>query len=210
VLYAATGVGISYLDATSRIFKPVDMPVEQSWDLLAIDGQLLAATNSGVYAVNGDQAAFVRRSVNDDFPACVFHRSRQDSQRVFVGLFNGLACLRRENGVWRDVGRAPGIQDEILTLVETEDGRLWAGTRSTGVLRLTFARNGEKIWQEVQAERFGLEKDLPEGYAGVYEINGVPYFSTLDNIYRFDAGKQRFVADSIFMAVHPHAEGGTI
>ena len=186
------------------------MPVEQSWDLLAIDGQLLAATNSGVYAVNGDQAAFVRRSVNDDFPACVFHRSRQDSQRVFVGLFNGLACLRRENGVWRDVGRAPGIQDEILTLVETEDGRLWAGTRSTGVLRLTFARNGEKIWQEVQAERFGLEKDLPEGYAGVYEINGVPYFSTLDNIYRFDAGKQRFVADSIFMAVHPHAEGGTI
>jgi signal transduction histidine kinase len=201
VLYAATGVGIYYLDATSRIFKPVDMPVEQSWDILAIDGQLLAATNSGVYAVNGDQTAFVRRSVNDDFPAGVFHRSRQDSQRVFVGLFNGLACLRHENGVWRDEGRAPDIQDEIIALIETEDGRLWAGTRTTGVLRLTFPRNGAKIWQEVQVERFGPEKGLPEGYAGVYEINGVPYFSTLDNIYRFDAARQRFVVDSTFMVV---------
>ncbi len=210
VLYAATNVGISYLDAVSRIFKPVEMPVEQSWDILAIDGQLLAATNSGVYAVNGDQAAFVRRSVNDDFAACIFRRSRQDSQRVFVGLFNGLACLRRENGVWRDEGRAPGIQDEIPTLVETKDGRLWAGTRNAGVLRLTFPRNGAKIWQEVQVERFDPETGLPEGYAGVYEINGVLYFSTLDSLYRFDAGKQRFVADSTLMAVPPHVDGRII
>ena len=219
VLYAATNVGISYLDAPAGTFKPVNMPVTQSWDLLAIDhqnftklskfskvgdGQLLAATNDGVYAVNGDQAAFVRRSISKDFDAFVFHRSRQDSQRVFVGLSDGLTALRFENGAWRDEGRAPGIQDFIRTLVETEDGKLWAGTDATGVLRLTFPRNGAKIWQGVQVERFDPEKGLPEGYAGIYEINGVPYFSTLDNIYRFDAASQRFVADSTFNVVSSH------
>jgi len=57
----------------------------------------------------------------------------------------------------------------------------------------------------VQVERFGPEKGLPEGYVGVYEINGVPYFSTLDNIYRFDTGSQRFVVDSTFKVVHSAA-----
>jgi len=144
VLYAATGVGVFSLDATSGIFKPVNMPVTQAWDLLVIDGQLLTATNDGVYAVNGDQAIFVRESVNKDYEGFVFHRSRRDSQRVFVGLVDGLASLRFENGIWRDEGRAPGIQDQIRTLFETEDGTLWAGTRATGLLRLTFPRAAQK------------------------------------------------------------------
>jgi len=211
VLYAATGVGVFYLDAALGTFKPVKMPVTQAWDFLVIDGQLLAATFDGVYAVNGDQAAFVRQSVNRNFVANALHRSRQDSQRVFVGLGDGLASLRRENGVWRDEGRAPGIhQDEIRSLVEMDDGTLWAGTRATGLLRLTFPRNGAKIWQEVQVERFGPEKGLPEGYAAVYEINGVPYFSTGDKIDRFDARNQSFVPDSTFMTGPPQAEGGII
>jgi len=208
VLYAATIVGVFFLDATSGTFKPVNMPVAQAWDFLAIEGQLLAATSDGVYAVNGGQATFMRQSVNNDFYALVFHRSRQDGQRVFVGLFNGLTSLRWENGIWRDEGHAPGIQDEIRTLVETKDGRLWAGTYATGLLRLTFPRDGGEIWQDVQVERFGPEHGLPDGRVYVHEINGTPYFTTLDNIYRFDPATQRFAADSTFMVVP--SDGGWI
>lgn len=185
---------------------PMNMPVTQSWRFLAIEGQLLAATSDGVYAVNGDQAAFVRQSVNKDFDAFVFHRSRQDSQCVFVGLSNGLACLRWENSVWRDEGRPPGIQDEIRTLVETKDGKLWAGTYATGILRLTFPHNGAKIWKDVKVERFGPEQGLLAGGVWVYEINGTPYFSTSTAIYRFDTANQRFVSDSTYMAVPSDAE----
>lgn len=90
VLYAATGVGVFYFDAISGTFKPVTMPVEQSRDFLAIDGQLLAVTNDGAYAINGDQAAFVRQSVNNDFRAAgVCGRSRAapavDQKRARAG-----------------------------------------------------------------------------------------------------------------------------
>lgn len=160
ILYAATGVGVSYLDAASAAFKPVNMAVTQSWDFLVIDGQLLAATNDGVYTVNGNQATFVRQSVNKDFEAAVFHSSRQDSQRVFVGLFGGLASLRRENGAWRYEGRAAGIKDNIRSLVETVDGVLWVGTEAAGVLRLTFSKHDRKIWENLQVERFGTQPGL--------------------------------------------------
>ncbi|MDZ7344322.1 MAG: ATP-binding protein, partial [candidate division KSB1 bacterium] len=130
-----------------------------------------------------------------------FHRSRQDSRRVLVGLSDGLACLRRENGVWRDEGRAPDIQDEVRTLVEMDDGSLWAGTQATGILRLTFPRNNAKIWEDVKVERFGPQQGLPEEGLFGYEINRTPYFVAIDAIFRFDAARQRFVADSTFMVI---------
>lgn len=205
-LYAATGVGIFYLDGASGTFKPVEMPVAQAWDFLSIDGQLLAATGGGVYAVQGKRATLVRPSVNNDFTALALHRSRQDGQRVFVGLFHGggLASLRLERGTWRDEGRAAGLQDNLNRLVETADGTLWAGSFDGGVLRLTFPTPAPgNIWQDVQVERFGPEQGQPEGAISVYEIDGIPYFSGKEGIYRFDEAHQRFVADSTFRGVPP-------
>lgn len=202
VLYVATNVGVSYLDAASATFKPINMPSVQAWDFIVLDGQLLTATSQGVYVISGKQAKLVRPSRNNDFNAAVFQRSRQDNRRVFVGI-NGLATLRWENGVWRDEGRAPGMQDEIRSLVETDDGTLWAGTYATGVLRLTFPSSSKSIWEEAHMERFGPEQGLPMGWVGVYEINHTTYFSSLDNIYRFEINSQRFVVDSTFMVTSP-------
>ncbi|MCG3154925.1 MAG: Adaptive-response sensory-kinase SasA [bacterium] len=204
VLYATSILGISWLDTTSGNFKPVKTVTETAVDLLTIEGQLLAATTEGVYSLNGDHAAFVRRAIR----AAIFCRSRQDHQRVFVGLFNGLTSMRLENGAWHDEGRLPDRQDEIRTLVEMNDGTLWAGTRAAGVLRLTFPPNRKHVWENVQVELFKAQRGLPDGGVAVYEINGVPYFTMLDNIYRFDTAQQQFVVDSTFMVVP--TDGGWI
>jgi signal transduction histidine kinase len=200
-LYAATNVGVFYFDHASATFRPIDMPVDQSWDFVEIDGQLLAATNGGVFALKENQATFVRRSVNKDFEANVFCRSRQDSQRVFAGLGDGLASLRMENGTWHDEGRAPGLEYQIITLAETGEGMLWAGTSANGVLRIKFARHEGNIWEHAQVERFGPKQGLPDGGVYVYEVRGTPYFMTPENIFTFDAAGQRFVADSTFSVV---------
>ncbi len=199
VLYVATMAGIFYLDAASRTFHMVERSAGNSWNFLAVDGELLAATETGISRINGYQATSVRPSVNHDFYSYVLHRSQQDSQRVFVGLLSGLASLRREQGIWYEEGRAPDLQDEVRTLVEMDDGTLWVGTNATGVLRLIFPGNGEDIWQGVQVERFGTQAGLPEGTVEVYEVRGSPYFETTEGLYRFDATHQRFVVDSTFV-----------
>jgi signal transduction histidine kinase len=201
VLYAATGEGIVYFDSDTDEFKPVDIPVTQTWDLLSIDGQLLAATNAGVYEINGNQASLVIQSIQLSFNANTFLRSFEDSKRIYVGLFNGLASMRRENGIWRNEGRAPGIQDRITSLVKTDDGTLWASTLTSGYYRLTFSGKGSGIWDDVQVERFGTENGLPEGGGTIYDLNGTPYFSIQNTIYLFNHDEQRFEADSTFMVI---------
>lgn len=202
VLYVATNAGVSYLDAAAATFKTIQLPTEQSWDFFARAGQLLVATNAGVYAIRDKQAQVVRPSRNNDFNAGVFQSTQWDDRRVFVGI-NGLASLRWENGGWREEGRARGVQDEIRTLVETEDGKLWAGTYATGLLRFSFAARDQSLWESVQVERFGPEHGLPIGWVGVYEINHTTYFCSPDRIYRFDPASHRFVVDRTLMVTPP-------
>ena len=209
VLYAATGVGVFYLDAASATFKRVNMPVEQSWDLLVINEQLLAASAYGVFALNGSQATVVRGTVDSDYGAFLFHRSRQDSQRVFVGLSHakgGLATLRWENGHWRDEGRIAGIEGPVLSLVESPAGTLWAGTSANGVLRLTIPANTNL--QNVRIERLEQAHGLPQKQVEVYQLGGAPYFKTSVGGYRFDSAQQRFVSDSTMGTITPLADDG--
>jgi signal transduction histidine kinase len=201
VLYAATGSGIFYLDPATEMFKPEILLPGRS-GMVAFDDNMLVSNFGGVFSIDREQGMMVQRSVTGEFfRAIVTKPSNREKGLFFVGLTNGLAALRLENGVLQHEGHAPGIQDEIRTLVETDDGTLWAGTQTSGVLRLTFPGNGELNWQDVQVESFGTGHGLPDGWVRVQKINDTPYFSTYNNIYRFDAANQQFVQDSTFMVV---------
>jgi len=203
LLHVATSTGVFYLDPISGMFKPITMPVSESWDLLSIGDHLLAASDKGVYSIRDGKAGFIRQSRSKDFEAHTLYRSQADSHRVFVGTKYGVSILELKNGAWHDAGHVPGFEDEVSSLAEMKDGRLWAGTSTKGVLLLTFSRPGEKSLKNVQVERFGRQHGLPEGSVSVYEFNNRFYFAISADIYRFDAGIDRFVADSTFMGVKP-------
>jgi diguanylate cyclase (GGDEF)-like protein len=131
-------------------------------------------------------------------------RSQADPRRIFIGLNDGLASMYRRNegqGFWQDEGKVPGISEEIRTIVEMADGRLWLGSDSKGFLRVTFFKGwqGGASGPAPMVERFGLEQGLPvwmENY--VYSTGGKPLFSTHQGIYRFDESSKRFVPDQRF------------
>ena len=56
----------------------------------------------------------------------------EEPGRVFVGLFDGLASLRLDGGKWVFEGRVHGVSDEVRSIVEDIDGRLWLGTPTGG------------------------------------------------------------------------------
>jgi signal transduction histidine kinase/ligand-binding sensor domain-containing protein len=197
-LYVGTTVGVFYLQPQSveTEFRPVAGIAATSWSFLAIGKNLLAATLDGVYQITGDRATFIKKSVSRSFAANVLHRSKRDSDRVYVGLADGLAALRMSKGKWIDEGRIRGIQEEIWSIVESEDGKLWLGTTSTGVLRADFSTGADL--QNPKVERFGTAHGLPEGGIEVFAVAGREFFASKEGIFCFDESRNVFIPDSTF------------
>ncbi len=209
LLYLATSLGVSYLHAVQREFRPVSGIASQSLALLSADDMLLAATNEGVYRIDGDRAVFIKASVNNAYRANFLHRSRQrlnqdGSARIFAGLETGLAALRFEpagaEGKWIDEGNVNGIHEDIIRIVEPELGVLWLSTRAQGILRVEFAEPAphEADLRHPKIERFGVVQGLPAGGVTVFMVAGKAYFVSQDGIFRFDPNRRVFIPDSTF------------
>ena len=200
-LYVATGLGVFYLPATATgaaaTFQPVNGITHQSWALLAVGKMLLAAASDGVYQIAGDQATFAKKSVSDSFVAMSLQRSKQDSNRVYIGLRDGLASLYWRNGQWLDEGRINGIHEPIWSIVESADGKLWLGTEAQGVLRV-HRGSGISNAGNPPVERFDFRHGLPRGWVGVYAIGARTIFTSDEGIFRFNHETGQFFPDSTY------------
>jgi diguanylate cyclase (GGDEF)-like protein len=101
-----------------------------AWSLLASGEDLLVGTASGLLVLRGDVArGEAMEIVRGTEPWTVFTllRSAVDPGRVWLGLDDGLAAVRREGGAWRFEGLVDGTPREIRSLVEGADGTVWCG-----------------------------------------------------------------------------------
>ena len=202
-LYVTTTIGIFYLDPKTSLFHPVPGILNQCFEMTDIGDQLLAATADGVYVIENARATLIRPSVNKDYDAYSVCRSREDSNRVFVSLNNGAASLYHKGGRWIDEGRMLGVSGELRTIVELEDGRLWLGSVSRGVLRVTFPKkaDGQPDFRRPVIERYDTAHGLPEGGVLAVRVLGRDRFVAQQGVFAFDEKTKRFVPDSTFMVV---------
>ncbi len=229
-LYVATSRGVYYLSTpraalgagdarpAAAAFTPVAgiSRTIQCWWFLSVGDpsgrrppQLLAATGDGLYRIDGDKATPVRQSVAGSFQPAVLLESRKHPGRVFVGLFDGLASVRLDSGAWVFEGRISGVTDEVRSMVEDADGRLWLGTAAGGVLRVGFPSPdpGPGLPLTPQVERFGPGQGLPSTGLNVTQVAGTPYFLSTDEIFRFDGAQGRFTPDTTFKVVDVDVNG---
>jgi signal transduction histidine kinase len=214
-LYAATSQGLFYLtspaglngttDRRSMPFIPPhftrisDIAVE-CWSLHSDGESLLIASDHGVWILDGSGVNLLSM---DQSQTLTLLRSRTDPQRIYAGLIDGAAEIRRTGTEWRYAGRIPGIHEEVRRIAEEEDGAVWLGTRYQGVVRLTpdtlSAPGGYHV------ERFDTTDGLP-----AIRLNH-PFdsprgirFSTRDGVRYFDEDARRFLPDSLFAQLFPH------
>ncbi|HET8901028.1 MAG TPA: two-component regulator propeller domain-containing protein, partial [Holophagaceae bacterium] len=180
-LFAATGQGTYALDAALQggrpMFQPVANTQTQSLAFLEADGHLLLANSRGVFEILGGTAVPVRPSSN---VAISLLRSRRDPSRVFVGLQGGLASMRWANGRWLDEGPIPGVKDDIYSMAEDGQGRLWLGTGAQGALRATFLPgwSGGAASPPPQVDHFGEAQGLPPNQVYAVSMPEGPVFAT--------------------------------
>jgi signal transduction histidine kinase/CheY-like chemotaxis protein len=212
-LYVSGQNGILYLQPASGTspakFLSVRGIANQTWQLLEAKpspkrpAQLLAAASDGLFTIDGDTATVIQPSVGGSFNVATLLQSKIDPDRVWVGLFNGLTTMRWRDGRWIDEGGL-ALTDQVRTLVETKDGVVWAGTQTTGVIRVALDPADAPGARKADLTRFGSGAGLPGGGIFVSEVDGVVWFASFTDrlrLFRFDGGAGRFVSDRTFEVV---------
>jgi signal transduction histidine kinase/DNA-binding response OmpR family regulator len=200
-VYLAAPSGVTYLhDATPA--DPTRMSqipglVNQCWSFAEMQDRsgrrpaaFAVACSDGLYEIRGTTAVAVRASADYTYRAAFLLASHADPTRLWVGLFDGLASFRWVDGRWIDEGRVEPTRDQVRTLFENPDGSLWAGTSSTGLLRVRFAtRPAAGVPRPAASiDHFGTAQGLPAGGIGVAPAGGEPYF------VQFGAARKMFIA----------------
>jgi len=201
-LYVGTTQGLFRLEPGPEArFIAIPGIKNQTWALLSAGDTLLVANNDGVYTVDAGKAVLVQKG--DGVSA--LHASRASPGRVFAGLTNGVASLRREGERFVDEGEIPGVTGDARTILEMPDGRVWVGTHATGMLRLTFPRVGPGPRADPpRVERFGTAGGLPSvSENSVYRVRGEARFATRQGVFRFDEKGGAFGADPRFAHLFP-------
>jgi len=201
-LWVSTFLGVYYLDGrtTPPTFARISETASQSFALLSAGQSLLAGTDEGVIEISGDRTTLL----NTDWKKVrALWRSRQDTNRIYAGLFDGLAVLGLENNRWKDLGRIPDINELIISIAENDDGTLWLGTWLEGVFKVDIIQPpaGEGGGPAARITHFRKERGLPDKRITTAVAAGKVFFATRRGLRRFDAEARQFVPDSSFGSV---------
>ncbi|MFN7914411.1 MAG: ATP-binding protein [Vicinamibacterales bacterium] len=220
-LYIAHNQGVQYLKPRA-VGTPETVRVSgvanQTWGFKEfvdpegkVPPQLLLTASDGLYVIEGDRARPIVENKNRSFSAFVTQLSKRDPHRMWVGLADGLASVRWANGAWVNEGRVDGITEQVRSMYQGEDGRLWLGTQTAGLLILTNAdaAPGEPRPNTPIIKRYGAAQGLARGGAGVTSLAGKPYVSVLGLTAVLDEKTDRFVPDTTFDVV-PRTEDAQI
>ena len=201
-LYLAAQSGVMYLHPAApgdrRRFSRLPGIDNQCWWFEDMDDPggtrpavLAVACSDGLYEIQGLTTRPIRAPADGTYRTSALLRSGVDPTRLWVALFDGLASFRRVDGRWIDEGRVEGVIEQIRGLSEREDGSLWAGTSSRGVLHISFATTPEPGRARpalATAERFGEKEGLQDDGVFVNRVGDTVYFT------RWTAGRRNFAA----------------
>ncbi len=198
-LYLATINGLFYLKdgETSRNisnqFNIIEGLDEQTWSIIAFEDALVVGTKSGVYRVKNHNAAPIR---NDNSVYLI--KSEVFSNRIYIGLTDGLASMHFKNGRWIDDGKIEGISEYINNkIVEQNNGDLWLG-HYQGIIYVDFP---DEFSTTPIINKYDKNDGLPASDNNyVFSISGNTCFATSKGIYKFYKSRNQFIPDSSFGA----------
>ncbi|HUR31224.1 MAG TPA: hybrid sensor histidine kinase/response regulator transcription factor [Saprospiraceae bacterium] len=189
ILYAATSMGIYFLDESAVKFKRIENVSPQAWALVAFDDKLMAATFEGVFEIRGTQSKLI-----DSVYAMSLARSLQDPNRLYIGMQSGFKSLYRVGDKWKDEGNVSGIEQEVDFIYEYPKGNVWLTTRENEILLLDFSKTS---FSTPSLTSFDTISGLPPGdrVTAFPTIKGLR-FGTDRGIYQFNWQKQFFTPDT--------------
>lgn len=136
-------------------FVPVKNGTDASWEMLEVDGDLLAATYSGLVKIQDETVFKVPKSPTSGY--CL-GSSKKWPHHVFMGTMGGVSVFKSENGMWQFIGTIPKITGNVRRIATDENGDLWLSTEANGLYFMQLSTDSPL---KVILSPFGAEDGLP-------------------------------------------------
>lgn len=191
-LYAGTTSGLFLMKAAAgeepgfERIPGIDTAVSA---LLPHGGQLIAATDSGVFAVSAGRATKVfapRDSVMYEVDP-----SLSDPDAIYAVGPAGVFLLRQNGASWRKTAEFAAPGQEFHSAREDSDGSVWA-TTNEAIWRIDFRGPAPR------AESFSAPQGAPPGWKNPRLFHGHMIFATPRGMRVFSAKARRFEPDNEF------------
>jgi serine phosphatase RsbU (regulator of sigma subunit) len=174
-VYVATNNALYYADIEQpSSYQAIGQDETECWDLLQMDGRMLAATSAGVYDITDGRATLLL----EEYTTGLF-ASENTRGLLFAATKNGLYTLRHQGGGVYGTARAvPGSQEELNSVVELKDGSLWLGSTFRGLIKLEGYQKAQPTLTRL-AGKYGL----PDGFVRVSSIQNRLVLATDEGIF---------------------------
>lgn len=180
-------------------FRKVDEVPDSAWSFLSVGPELLIGTDMAIYSIRGDTTTEL--DVLENEVAYTMVRSKLDPTRVYLGLDDGLAVMRRDGGSWRLEGEVEGVRGDVRTIIEQSDGTIWGGTSFSGHYRIILPPGTPPSGAEVESF------PAPEGdETYLYAIGDRILATRGKTIYALDTGSGDLVPERDLNRLGIHEE----
>jgi signal transduction histidine kinase len=182
-LYVATGTGVYRLERNKLApmqrqrasFERVP-GVFQAWNLSATPHGLMAASERGVYLIEGKEARKVIET-----PVYSLANSYHFDDRIYAGTKEGLMLLEKQRSGW-GLQAIKNVDQEVRSFVEKDDGTIWASNEHEHVLRVRFSDERDR---SPKVARFDTSDGLPHGEVSVALVeNDLFFYTSKSGLYR--------------------------
>ncbi len=182
-IFLTTSSGVYLLnnkqDETGNLnFIPINGIAVQSWDVYQIQSKVIAATNDGLFEINGTNSKLIDKDIR--YTLCL-HQLKKDPSIIFVGIQTGIAVITFNGKNFKFVGKVPGISNPISNITEDSDGNL-----------LLEDVIGNLIFLEIPLQKTDLKQftsnsfNFSSGPQKLFKFNNKIYFYDKKTIYNFN------------------------
>jgi class 3 adenylate cyclase len=191
-LYAGTTSGLFRLETSSdkqsgseSRFERIEGIDSHVWSLHPYGNDVIAATDSGVYLVSGKRAAAIWKSEQVVTDVTV---SARDQNTVYGANKGVVLMLRKAGAEWKKVQEFAAPGQEIRTVVEDNDGTVWAAAKGV-VWRIDFRGAA------AEGRKFGAAEGVPDGLINVWRFGDHVLFATPSGLRRYSEQAKRLAPD---------------
>ncbi len=204
ILYLGTSNGLMKFDSNSRTFKEIpNFPQTQVFKLFQDNNNLLIPSD-GIFTVNNKGLHLVRTTIGGDLQASCLLIAKKNPDILYAGTSLGVSVFKRnkntDNEDWTLLGTIPKIEEQIWTLIEEDNGNIWAGTNGSNIYRFNLKLDnvGMPELKNTDIKTYDTANGLKFGSGPVYKIKNKLYFPDDSSINVFNEHDQRFYVDTTF------------
>lgn len=161
-----------------------------TWQLVEINNKLYAASLSGLFEIIGKRA---KKVLEGQYNA--IYQSSLNPEICFIGSTEGLLLSNITPTGFDTIGYVSGLNYNIRSISEDDDGTVWLGTNADGLFRLNFRGNYSTSTGFVN---YNENNAFPEGFnwVDVYRKSFGTFFSTQKGLFYYSPKRDVFEFDT--------------